>query len=713
MYGELPTFPPDEDEVIFARKLVAQRCLYGVDRNPVAVDLAKVSLWLVTLARDHALTFVDHALRHGNSLVGLSRKQIEAFHWDPDAPRFQAGFETMRVRAHVAKAAELRQQIREADESVSDWELRDLWDQAQFELGKVRLFGDLVLAAFFEGKKPKDREGKRGEYANTVVSGEAEHHRGWLDEWRHAEQPLAPFHWDIEFPEVLDRARPGFDAIVGNPPFAAKNTIADALGAHYRDWLTLVPRTNGKSDIVAFFFRRAFDYLRQQGALGLVATKTIAQGDTRAAGLTPICVDLGGYIYAARQKVRWPGIAAVQISVVHILKEEEPKSCVLDGHVVNRITAYLFHAGTSDDPARLKSNVNLSFQGCNISGQGFLFAEDTPGATPISIMKRISSGSPTVRDVIFPYLGGADVNSSPTVQSGRFVIGFGRRDLTECQRRWPELVRIVESLVKPDREKRPKNDQQEYLVSRWWQWHTDRPTMQRATANLRRVLVCSQATASLGFVFVPKTTICAHTINVFALEEFAAFTAMQSRVHEEWSVFFGSSLGSTFRYTPTDCFETFPFPENWRSHPALEAAGKAYYEFRAALMIRNNEGLTKTYNRFHDPDESYPDILKLREMHAVMDHAVLDAYGWSDIPTDCTFLLDYEIDDEEWGDKKKPWRYCWPDEVRDEVQAQLLELNAQRAKEEASSGAAVVKRVGKKAAAKRAAKASNIEGLFS
>ena len=207
-HGEVPAIPPDEDEVIFARRLIAQRCLYGVDRNPVAVDLAKVSLWLVTLAKDHALTFVDHALRHGDSLVGLSRKQIEAFHWDPDAPRFQAGFETMRVREHVAKVAELRRRIREADESVSDWELRDLWDEAQFELGKVRLFGDLVLAAFFEGEKPKEREAKRSEYASAVVSGDAERYRSWLEEWRHAEQPLAPFHWEIEFPEVFEPREP-------------------------------------------------------------------------------------------------------------------------------------------------------------------------------------------------------------------------------------------------------------------------------------------------------------------------------------------------------------------------------------------------------------------------------------------------------------------------------------------------------------------------
>jgi hypothetical protein len=85
-HGEVPAIPPDEREEIFAMRLVAQRCLYGVDRNPVAVDLAKMSLWLVTLAQDHALTFVDHALRNGDSLVGLSRKQIEALNWDPSKP---------------------------------------------------------------------------------------------------------------------------------------------------------------------------------------------------------------------------------------------------------------------------------------------------------------------------------------------------------------------------------------------------------------------------------------------------------------------------------------------------------------------------------------------------------------------------------------------------------------------------------------------------
>jgi hypothetical protein len=109
-------------------------------------------------------------------------------------------------------------------------------------------------------------------------------------------------------------------------------------------------------------------------------------------------------------------------------------------------------------------------------------------------------------------------------------------------------------------------------------------------------------------------------------------------------------------------------------------------------MLRTNEGLTKTYNRFHDPDEREPGIFTLRELHDAMDRAVLDAYGWADIQPKCEFLLDYEEEDdpEDHGGKKKtkkkPYRYRWPDSVRDEVLARLLALNQERAREEALAG---------------------------
>ena len=410
-----PTIPPDEDEVIFARRLIAQRCLYGVDRNSMAVDLAKVSLWLVTLAKDHALTFVDHALRHGDSLLGLSSRQLEAFHWDGDETRFQAGLEAMRVREHLAKVSSLRRRIREAGESVSDTELRNLWDEAQPEILKVRLFGDLVLAAWFKAVKSKERKAKRGEYATAVVNGKAEQYRQELEQWRHADPPLAPFHWEIEFPEVFERENPGFDAVVGNPPFAGKNSVSAGNVPRYPEWLKYEHKqSHGNADLVAHFFRRAFNLLRRHGAFGLIATNTIGQGDTRSTGLRWICKN-GGEIFSVRSRVKWPGLAAVVVSVLHVGKGMVTNRKQIDGRDVERITAFLFHRGGHDDPARLKANAEKSFQGSIVLGMGFTFDDtDKKGvASPLSEMHRLIEQDPRNKEAIFPYIGGEEVNSSP------------------------------------------------------------------------------------------------------------------------------------------------------------------------------------------------------------------------------------------------------------------------------------------------------------
>ena len=174
------------------------------------------------------------------------------------------------------------------------------------------------------------------------------------------------------------------------------------------------------------------------------------------------------------------------------------------------------------------------------------------------------------------------------------------------------------------------------------------------------------------------------------------------------------------RYTPSDCFETFPFPENWETNPTLEAIGKTYYDYRADLMVQNNQGLTDTYNRFHDPHEDDPALLKLRDLHSQMDRAVLEAYGWPDLETTCGFALDYlDIDPEDVPAQaqervesgnfffetaaeaaafdvlirshqarrgKLPWRYKWPEAIHDDVLARLLDLNQTRYDEEIRLG---------------------------
>jgi len=689
-HEEMPSIPVDEDEIVYARRMIAQRCLYGVDKNPVAVDLSKVSLWLVTLAKDHAFTFMDHALRHGDSLVGLSRRQIEVFHWDFKAKSTSRGFETMAILKQVDKVKNLRKAIREAREDTPDMELQKLWNEAQAEMDQVRIYGDLVIAAFFEGSKPKEREAIRSEYSDAVVNGEVEQYRDWLNEKRHSDKPMVPFHWEIEFPEVFERDNPGFDGIVGNPPFAGKNTTASGNIDHYPQWLQEIhEESHGNSDLVAHFFRRSFNLLREQGAFGLIATNTIAQGDTRSTGLRWICHH-EGEIYCAQKRVKWPGLAAVVVSVLHVIKGSFKGKKFLDRRPVELITTFLFHQGGHDNPERLKTNSGISFIGSYILGMGFTFDDtDTKGiATPIVEMHRLIEQNSLNQEVIFPYIGGSEINTSPTHSHHRYVISFGDRPENECRDNWPELLNIVERKVKPDRiSLPPKNNWNRDVAERWWQFGADRKELKTAISCLDRVLLISRVGQQAAFTFHATGVVFSESLVVFSFQAYSAFSSLQSRPHEIWARFFGSSMKDDLRYTPSDCFETFPFPENWQNHPVLEAAGKEYYEFRAALMVRNDEGLTKTYNRFHDPYEKDPEILHLRDLHSAMDRAVLDAYGWSDIKTDCEFLLDYEIDnEEEWGNKKKPWRYRWPEEVHDEVLARLLELNSERARLDAISG---------------------------
>jgi len=692
-HGCLPSVPPDEIEGLHAQRLIAQRCLYGVDKNPLATDLAKLSLWLATLAKDHAFTFLDHALRTGDSLVGLTSEQVAAFDWRPRGQMKTVG---KLVLDRLEQAATLRRQIQAAGDDTREDALRDLLWQADATLHHVRLVGDTVVAAFFGADTAKAREACRTRLAEAV--------QAWLDgrqpdaEVKAAvaslierDRPVTPFHWEVEFPEVFRRDKSGFDAVVGNPPFSGKNGIIASNAPGYLDWLQAIhEEAHGNADLVAHFFRRAFTLVRDRGAFGLIATNTIGQGDTRTTGLRWICTHRGT-IYSARRRLKWPGHAAVVVSVVHAGKGPVGGPYELDGCLVDVITAYLFHAGGHDNPAVLKANAGKSFQGSIVLGMGFTFDDtDAKGvATPIVEMRRLIEKDPRNAERIFPYIGGDEVNSSPNQAHHRYVINFG--EMTEAEaRQWPDLMRIVEEKVKPER--LAQNDRG--AKEKWWQFIRPRPELHAAIRDLERVLVNALYSPYLSFVFLQATQVFSNKLNVMPFDGYGVFAVLQSRVHEVWARFFSATLKDDLAYAPTDCFETFPFAEGWEQDPRLEEAGRAYYEFRAALMVKNDEGLTKTYNRFHDPEEWSADIVKLRELHGAMDRAVLDAYAWTGIQPTWEFLLDYEEEEQDGEQeggraRKKPWRYRWPDETRDEVLARLLALNQERAAAERVAGARV------------------------
>jgi hypothetical protein len=361
-------------------------------------------------------------------------------------------------------------------------------------------------------------------------------------------------------------------------------------------------------------------------------------------------------------------------------------SIILDGKPVEKITAFLFSKGGNENPHVLLANANKSFIGSYVLGMGFTFDDTNPDATSIAEMHRLIEVNSKNAERIFPYIGGEEVNSSPTHGHHRYVINFG--ELSEAEaRQWPELMAIVEEKVKPQRMILRDTADGKRLKATWWQFGRTRPELKRAIATCDQVLVCCIVSKYLSFAFLPAKMVYSHKLNVFALESYAAFSILQSQVHESFARFFSSTLEDRLNYSPSDCFETFPFPDNQEADSTLEFIGKTYYEYRAELMVSNNQGLTDTYNRFHDPDETDPEILKLRELHIQMDRAVLDAYGWQDISTDCKFLLDYEEEDEGTSSKrKKPWRYRWPEEIHDEVLARLLDLNQKLHEEEILGG---------------------------
>ena len=268
---------------------------------------------------------------------------------------------------------------------------------------------------------------------------------------------------------------------------------------------------------------------------------------------------------------------------------------------MERISAFLFHRGGDEDPVGLFANVGTCFQGCVVVGMGFTFDDtDTKGvATSIAEMRRLIETEPWQSGGHLPYIGGEEVNTSPTHAYRRYVIDFFDRELKEAEK-WPDLMKIVRERVKPERDVQKRKA----LRERWWQYADKRPGLYAAVADLDRVLVISRISNAFAFTFLPAGMVYNEQIIVYPFTQFAPYTVLQSRPHELWARFLCSTLGDGLRYTPSDCFETFPFPDSWESHPDLEAAGKTYYEFRAALMVRNDEGLTKTYNRFHDPDRA-------------------------------------------------------------------------------------------------------------
>ncbi|MBN1947327.1 MAG: hypothetical protein JW797_16780 [Bradymonadales bacterium] len=686
--GDRPIDPEKRGEMIlWARRYVVERCIYGVDVNPLAVEMAKLSLWLTTLAKDRPFTFLDHALRCGDSLVGVDLDQLRTWSLDRKGCGLPA-FEPL-ARAALDEALSLRQELeRIAVIEAADSEHKQaLHEKAEAAIGRVRLAADLIVAPCFAEEKAGKQAELRDDLLNRFSSARDE--AEWQELAGDRKRLLSDrrtFHWPLEFPEVfLGEVSPGggFDAIVGNPPFVGGQFIRRQLGERTLGYLReRWPQSHGTADLVAFFFLRAFENLRPGGAFGLIATNTIGQGDTRESGLDRIAAE-GGTIYQAVPRMPWPGLAAVNVSVVHVCKGPWHGALQLDGQEVATVSTSLDASGLSGTPERLAQNQDKSFQGSNVLGLGFTMSPEEARA--------LIEKDPKNAEVLFPYLNGKDLNTSPDQSPSRWVINFLDWPLEKAEQ-YPDCMAIVREKVKPERMGKSYSKS---ARERWWQYERYRPELYRAIAPLERVLVVARVSRTVAFVWVPKGWVYNEKTIIFATANDQVFSVLQSAAHTNWAWKYSSTLKTDLNYAPSDCFETFPFPQTLTDYhqSALERIGEEYHEHRRRIMLSNNEGLTKTYNRFHDPESEDEAIWRLRELQVEMDNAVRDAYGWTDLALEHTWakvVSAEEVKDRSTGKvrtvEKVDWRYGISERAKNEVLRRLLELNHRIHREEAAAG---------------------------
>ena len=732
--GAVCEIPPKEkmseqvdERINAARRLIAEKCLYGVDINPLAVELAKLSIWLVTISRGRPFGFLDHNLKSGDSLLGIHDiNQLRELKMKPDgngyAHLFGRGF--TGVFDEVLK---LREQIRAVSiRDITDVQYMErLNSQAQDSLVKVKLLADLFLSEVFSVKPNKlaDALASLSAIADDVLSNDMETNRVYFHEVRekiNIDLPIGkpsrrPFHWAIEFPEVFRDG--GFDAICGNPPFSGGRHLTGTLGTAYRNYLMAhVAGTNGSADLVAYFYLNNFDLLKNGGFFGLIACNTIAEGDTRQVGLERL-LKQGATIIAADPNMPWPGKAAVVISPVHIGKNIKwHGKCVLSGNEVETISAFL-SAQEEWSPRVLKANSDQSFQGSIVLGLGFTMSEAEAQA--------FIAQDPKNKEVLFPYLNGDDLNSDPEQKPSRWVINFFDWPLdrgaegcwataTDKQKKeyftighvpsdypgrvvtdFPDLYNWIDEKVRPERQRH--NAKGEYalrrpLPIRWWQYADKRPALYHAIGRgalfakhpkgelkplCNHVLVKTQVSSSWAFEFVSPNFVYDQRLVVIARA--CNFALLQNSIHFAWAQKNGSTLGNAAQnYTPTDCFETYPFP--LVVSPAIIEMGDKYQCMRSDFLRKEKIGLTKYYKSFfHNQEIITESIVRLRHLQKQIDEAIRDAYGWTDID------LDHGFHNVSYLPANDNVRYTISESARIEILRRLALLNRQRWQEEQRS----------------------------
>ncbi|MFE1010046.1 Eco57I restriction-modification methylase domain-containing protein [Streptomyces sp. NPDC058794] len=657
--------------VVEARRQIIEHCLYGVDINPMAVEMAKLSLWLVSMDPERPFTFLDDRLVCGDSLLGVhSMEQLQSVHMKPQGQTDVLAEQARELVDQLTRERLAITAIKGVDLPALQ-QKRERLEEVNRHSRRLRLVGDLIAGAalatcasgrvpWYEeegGERVRDLFPRAAWIVQQIVADGVEDDsdavreaRATAEEWLAAELPEGalerrPVHWPLVFPEVFTR-RGGFDAIVGNPPFLGGKKLTGALGEAFREHLVdhVAEGKRGHADLVAYFALQGHGLLNHGGQTGLIATNSLAQGDSREVGLDQL-ESAGVVVRRAVKSAPWPSSSAqLEYCAVWTTRAQlgPSASCVLGGTVVaNGITTSL-NPGTRrlSWTESLRRNAGQSFIGSYVLAvDGF--------SLPESEARAWIASDRSYCDVLFPLLNGKELNGSPTFTGERWVINFGDRSEAEAKAYEKAYAKVLAEVKPVCAEKDPKS--YAGLMQRWWKYWRPRGEMTRALGQMERCIVITLVSKVVMPVMVPTGQVFTHALGVFASDEFALLGFLSSSVHYWWALDRASTMKGDLRYTPTDVFETLVRPALTER---LGRAGARLDTYRRDLMLARNLGLTDTYNLMHDPACQDEDIVELRRIHEEIDRATVGAYGWHDLlddsgrtppaePTHETFSLDH------------------------------------------------------------------------
>jgi hypothetical protein len=566
-------------------------CIYGVDLNPLAVELCKVALWLEAHNPGEPLNFLDHRIKCGNAIVGYVRREEvdagvpdEAFAKLPgDDPevgkKIRSRNKSERKGRDQTKFAFTKDRQVQIDAVLDKWKTIAAMSErvpAEIDAKKaafdtfmssgaafvLKQIASIPIAQFYLPRTPENEP--------KLITDEAfrEYWSGNLSPQGQA--PAAAvgiatkkrfFHWFLEFPEIIQRG--GFDCILGNPPYLGGQALSGTYGQEFCNYVKHAYAPTGISDLVTYFVRRMFGLLRPSGFQAFITTNSIKDGDIRRDGLEQV-ITAGGHIAMATRSIKWPGIANLTVSLLSIKRAALQKSAVLDNKPVSHITAFL-----DDDPAvekidKLFENQMRVFVGTHYLGDGFV--------VPVTAAAELVAQQPANSDVLFPLFNCDELNSTPDLMPKRAIIDFALRTETEA-RAYEAPFSIVEAKVQPER----ATESEARLREEWWLFKRPFAEFRAKSSTLSRFFASGITTKHLNFSALQPRTVFSHAVCGFASDRWDCFGLVQSAIHEVWARKLSGAHEVRLRYSPSNCFESFPFPEGLWQTPSAGLAEMSWF----------------------------------------------------------------------------------------------------------------------------------------